>query len=198
MQFFRKRKQASDTGMPSAENQQRKVKKLKTSPKLATSDWLHALHTSLDIGLPHGGLAKFLPEQRAFDEPERDSFKVENVPLLTIGADQEAKQRTGIFYLISRGFSVTSLQPIHHRRNNDLNLAFQAAGFASVLKRCVIKANAAYGPFGTGLFMSDLRDASVDVSNNLDPNHPLVAAMWPRICKDFSVSWPLPLRFNRG
>lgn len=188
--FFRKRKLEQAGEKPSAEQQQRQRKRQKTIPKLATSDWLHALHTTLDIGLPHGGLRPFLPEARAFDEDETDSFKVEDIPLLTIGSDQEGKQRTGSYYLLHRGFSMVLLQPIHHRRNNDLSLAFEAAGFSSLLRRCMIKANVAYGPFCTGLFMSDLRDASVDISENMSYHHPLLMTLWPRIVRDKTLVLP--------
>lgn len=83
--FFRKRMRDAADGAPSAETQQKAKKRNKTIPKLATSDWLHALHTTLDVGLPHGGLKAFHVPPMRFDEDESPSYKVEQTPLLTIG-----------------------------------------------------------------------------------------------------------------
>lgn len=184
LNFFRKRKLHNADGAPSAETQQRKKKRQRIVPKLATCDWLHALHTTLEIGLGHKGLLQFLPEPKSHTDEESGSFRVESVPLLTIGADQESKQRAAMYFLASKGYSTVLLMPIHHRRNNDMNFAFESAGFSGVVRRCMVKANVAYGPWGTGLFMSDLRDASVDLSANMSASHPLLLALWPRICRD--------------
>ena len=182
--------------VPGAAFQQRAKKRQKAIPRLATLDWLHGLHSALDDGLPHKGLSAFKVPPKAFDEDETPDYNVENIPLLTLGTDEESKQRTAFHFLRDQGFSCLLLKPIHHRRHNDNGLAFGEAGWSSILKKASIIGNCVFGPMLSSTFMSDFRDVSVDIAATVGPDDATFLLVWPWICR--SRDWHRDEEINRA
>lgn len=182
--LFQKRQAQESQGGADPREQQMTKKRAKTIPLLATFDWLRALDNSLRCGLGADGLATFQVEGAGFDATDSDTFNVDTVPLLTLGMDSESKQRSGFYYMRSRGFSVVMLQPLHHRKNNDVELALSRAGFMPTMKRRLLIANIAYGPWHTSVFHLYMRDSACDLSTNLSADDGTLLMLWPRICTE--------------
>ena len=70
---------------------------------------------------------------------------------------------------------------ITHRRMNDLNNAVAAVGRTSVRQKCLVCANVHYGPWNGGAFHPDIKEMALDLSENADPNEPVLLWFWPRI-----------------
>lgn len=163
-QFFQKRTAAHFSGTAAT-----------TEQHLATLDWLRAVGNAIRCGLGSSGLSAFQTTEVPFDAPDNEDMGVESVPLAVLSMDSESKQRSGFFYLRSLGFSVLMLQPLHHRKNNDVELSLNRAGFGPTMKRRMLIANSSYGPWHSSAFFEDTKDSACNLSENC---HPPMAYLW--------------------
>lgn len=176
-----------------------KAKALKALPKLerkATYEWILALHNSLCAGLGYG-LERFLSKEphREFDEDLQEgeaSFE----PMITMVMDQLQKQWSGAYYLQrALRLNIEVIIPPFHRRHNDLMAGVTKAGMYPVIVMAIFKHNIAYGPFGKGGNMTELRELGHELLATIDADHPLLVRLWPLIVRD--RGWRMEEETNR-
>lgn len=182
--FFQKRESLAPSGTPASAELQSAKKRAKVIPHLATLDWLKAVDNCIRCGICDEGLSGFHPPAVQFDQAEGPEVNVDSVPLLTLGMDSESKQRSGFFFLRARQFSIVMLQPLHHRKNNDVELALFRAGFMPTMRRRMLIANIAYGPWHSSAFYEDIKDSACDLAANMQADDALLLMLWPRICSE--------------
>lgn len=149
-----------------------------TVPRLATYDWLCALHNALEQGTG-SGLERFAGAAQKLAKNE--------VPaVLSLCMDQEQKQWTAVWFMMfgPPKLCMVAVPDPYHRRHNDIQHAMARSGLYGHFVRKIIEFNLSYGPWQSAGWMRDIEDAVLDVQKTLTPSDPLLLRLWPAICKD--------------
>lgn len=164
----------------------RKAKKARTTPRLASLDWMLDINQALAVGRGVGLSSFAKPHEYDVEFPLLPPEDTDP-PVLVFGAmDQESKQRSACCYMAHalrhEGPMDPAAQP--QRTHNDVELCIARAGLRLVWHRRLAIVNCSYGPWNGGLYMRDMEDIGAELGVLLDADHPVLLKVWSRICCD--------------
>ena len=100
---------------------------------------------------------------------------------------QQIQWRTHWFLRNRCKMSVEGMMELVHRRQRDLRLATREARFAGVVDKAFVCVNAHYGPWQGCTFHTEIREAALSLSVNLDPDDASLLRFWPAICAEMEI-----------
>ena len=175
IQLLKKRKcKEDDTGSKFKE-----FKNAETTEGLASFDWACMLFSVVEL-LTKSSFKQYLVE---------GEIPLDELPHCLVLTLDWLQTQWRVVWCLRHYFkcNVEAVPDITHRRMNDLNLATDAAGWSFTKQRGFIVANIHFGPWNGGGYHKDIQEVCLDLSQNEDPNSPLLLYFWPRIIVDLRL-----------
>jgi hypothetical protein len=103
-------------------------------------------------------------------------------PVLTLTADQEQVQITGVnFMKDALGLRVVLFRDIFHRIHNDCTTAMANAGLMPIFYAAIVILNLGYGPYQTAGWWHSMLAEAAELGMKATPDNPALVKLWPWI-----------------
>ena len=173
--------QPPDSEQPAQKRQRLSKKTRPAQPRLPTLHWIFDMKHGLEmLGRP----------LKSFVATDDVIAAAEYPPLLTVCTDQESLQLAASNFLKWHvGLMMEHVYDPQHRRSNDSTLALAECG---LLQRCCVNLclfNLKFGPFLKGGWHTLIIQTAQKVSEELDPNDPVLKHFMPSILEDYGETW---------